>query len=207
VVDGQGTGEGGEELGSGSPAHRSPGAPPTPECAPAVGRPECAPGGHHDRPRSGRERSCVTGCAGRPLDGCSGHRMHASTVPCVLAGRSGHRAHTPPRRPGRCGVSSGGAIRSPVRFRRSTDEGRGVWPALPSPPGASRRCRIVDSGSWDACRLRARARARRARGCRDCMTMHSRCIVMRVMHNTAGRPASATTTTLGEPPVSGRVRP
>ena len=55
------------------------------------------------------------------------------------------------------------------------------------------------------------ARAPRTRSAlalvRDCMTMHRGCIVTLVMHNAAGRPAPATTTILGEPPVSGLTRP
>jgi hypothetical protein len=39
------------------------------------------------------------------------------------------------------------------------------------------------------------------------MTMHSPCIVMRVMHTTEGRNIPATATTPGEPPVSGPARP
>jgi hypothetical protein len=54
--------------------------------------------------------------------------------------------------------------------------------------------------------LRARLRSAPAL-VRDCMTMHRGCIVALVMHNAAGRPAPATTTILGEPPVSGLARP
>ena len=70
---------------------------------------ECAPGDHYDRPRSGWERLCVTGCTGQPLIGCSGHRTHAVATLWVLAGRSVHRAHTP----------GGAAALRPPHSRRS----------------------------------------------------------------------------------------
>jgi hypothetical protein len=70
---------------------------------------ECAPGDHYDRPRSGWERLCVTGCTGQPLIGCSGHRTHAVATLWVLAGRSVHRAHTP----------GGAAALRPAHSRRS----------------------------------------------------------------------------------------
>lgn len=70
---------------------------------------ECAPGDHYDRPRSGWERLCVTGCTGQPLIGCSGHRTHAVATLWVLAGRSVHRAQTP----------GGAAALRPPHSRRS----------------------------------------------------------------------------------------
>ena len=70
---------------------------------------ECAPGDHYDRPRSGWERLCVTGCTGQPLIGCSGHWAHAVATLWVLAGRSVHRAHTP----------GGAAALRPPHSRRS----------------------------------------------------------------------------------------
>ena len=39
------------------------------------------------------------------------------------------------------------------------------------------------------------------------MTMRRQCIVMHVMHTTAGRLTPATATIPGEPPVSGHARP
>ena len=128
-----------ERIWGATPGPARPGATRRDPARRDPARPQCAPGGHSGRRRSGRQRRCVTGCAGWPLNGCSGHRAHAGAAPCVRAGRSAHRVHTltpasrqPPAASRRHGWPSCDCSRPMAPFARAMSHRRPASPSRPS---------------------------------------------------------------------------
>jgi hypothetical protein len=185
AVDGQGQGNGRGRRWAVLPI-----GPPGPRQHPSVHRTSGDPSVHRvatmtGRDPAGSDLASQDAPGGRwtvvRATGCTRRPCRASAPVAVVTGRT---------RLGSCCDPRSSLVSRPGTAIREERTPRGARRRSPARP---RR--------WDACRLPSHV-ARRA-----CMTMHRRCIVMRVMHNTAGRPAPASTTTLGEPPVSGHARP
>ena len=192
AVDGQGqrTDGGGGGLGSGSPAigppgprqHPSPG--PWPSGDPSPGPwPSGDPSVHRvatttGRDPAGSDLASQDAPGGRwtvvRATGSTRRPCRASSPVAVVTGRT---------RLGSCWDPRSSLVSRPGTASREERTPRGA-----------RRLSPARHRRWDACRIPSHV-ARRA-----CMTMQRRCIVMRVMHQTAGRPAPATTTIRGSRP-------
>ena len=160
-----------ERIWGATPGPARPGATRRDPARRDPARPQCAPGGHSGRRRSGRQRRCVTGCAGWPLNGCSGHRAHAGAAPCVRAGRSAHRVHTltPASRQPPAAGTAGHRATARGRWRRLRVRCRTVGRPLPAdhlapPARAQGGGRCARRAARDVDLVRAGVRRERATG-------------------------------------------